>query len=96
VLLKDVAPIDANMYVERKSNHEKTDFMNRRHILLCDNCYWCLSYLPDLENDTIQYFHNCPKCHKNIRGMYISEQASRQFDEKDGYDMSENEELLVA
>ena len=51
---------------------------------------------PDLENNTVQHFRNCPKCHQNLRRMYIFEKASRRFDEKGSQEMSQNEELLVA
>ena len=84
------------MYVSREFNQEKRELINQRHILLCDNCYWCLSYLPDLENNRIQNFGKCPKCHHNLTRMYISKKASRRFEEKGSQEMSENEEPLVA
>jgi hypothetical protein len=84
------------MSVVRELNKEKKELINQRHILLCDNCYWCLTYLPDLENDAIEYFGNCPKCHKNIRQMYISEQASRRPYEKEVQDINESGVMLVA
>ena len=71
-----------NNFIELVVNHDKTDFINKRHLLVCDNCYWCLSYLPDLENDKIQYFDNCPKCNEVIKSMFISEKASDRFDSK--------------
>jgi len=84
------------MNVKRKFNREEEELINQRHILLCDNCCWCLTYLPDLENDTIEYFDYCPKCYENIRRMYISEEASLRSYEKDGQDMNESEIILVA
>jgi hypothetical protein len=77
-------------------SQEKRHLINQRHILFCDNCYWCTTYLPDLENDTIEDFHNCPKCRQNLTRMYISEQASHRFNEKEDRDISEKEGLLVA
>ena len=50
-----------NSFIETIVNHDKNDYINKRHLLVCDKCYWCLSYLPDLENDEIEYFDNCPK-----------------------------------
>lgn len=61
-------------------NHDKNDYFDKRHILVCDNCYWCLSYLPDLENDDIEYFNDCPKCNAEVKMMYISENASKDVD----------------
>ena len=46
-------------FIESVVNHDKSDYTNKRHLLVCDNCYWCLSYLPDLEHDEIEYFNNC-------------------------------------
>ena len=42
-------------FIETVVNHDKKDYINKRRFLVCDNCYWCLSYLPDLENDPIEY-----------------------------------------
>ncbi len=50
-----------NSFIETILNHDKKDYINKRHLLVCDKFYWCLSYLPDLENDEIEYFDNCPK-----------------------------------
>ena len=38
-------------FIETRVNHEKNDYIDKRHLLVCDNCYWCLSCLPDLENN---------------------------------------------
>ena len=43
---------------------DKSEYANKRHLLVCDNCCWCLSYLPDLERDEIEYFDNCPYCNE--------------------------------
>ena len=96
ILLKYVALFDLNMSLEREFNQEREELINQRHMLFCDNCYWCLSYLPDLENNGVQHFRKCQKCHQNLRRMYISEKASRRFDDKGSQGMSEYEELLVA
>jgi len=55
----------------------KKDF-NKRHFLICHNCYWCLSYLLDLENNGIENFSKCQKCNNHIKLMYISELASKE------------------
>ncbi|HEX7178177.1 MAG TPA: hypothetical protein VF220_00510, partial [Nitrososphaeraceae archaeon] len=60
--------------------YDKDDFVDKRHLLVCDNCCWCLSYLPDLENDEIEYFDNCPECNEETRSMFISEKASEKLD----------------
>ena len=83
-------------FTESVAKRDKNDYVDKRHLLICNNCYWCLSYLPDLENNRIQHFRKCPKCHQNLRRMYISEKASRRFYDKGSQEMSENEELLVA
>ena len=41
-----------------------------------------LSYLPDRENDTIEYFDNCPVCNEELESMFISENASKRLDSK--------------
>jgi hypothetical protein len=61
---------------------DKSDNANKRHLLVCDNCCWCLSYLPDLENDEIEYFDKCPYCDEETRSMFISEKASEKSDTK--------------
>lgn len=57
-------------FIETVVDHNKHDYSDKRHLLVCNNCYWCLSYLPDLENDTIKYFDNCPKCNEDIKLEY--------------------------
>ena len=84
-----------NNFIETVVNHDKNDYINKRHLLVCDNCCWCLSYLPDLENNRVQHFGKCPNCHQNLRRMYISEKAAHRFDNKGSQEMSEYE-LLVA
>ena len=69
-------------FIETVINHNKHDYTDKRHLLVCDNCYWCLSYLPDLENETIEYFDNCPTCNEDIKLMYISKKASDGLDSK--------------
>jgi len=83
------------MFVKRQFDQEKKELINQRHLLLCDNCYWCLSYLPDFENNTIQHFWKCPKCRKYLRRMYISEKTSHRFDEQGSQELSEYQ-LLAA
>ena len=61
---------------------DKSEYANKRHLLVCDNCCWCLSYLPDLESDVIEYFDNCPYCNKETRSMFISETAAENLDTK--------------
>ena len=60
-------------FIERVLSRKRKDSINNRHMLFCDNCYWCLSYLPDLENGNIQYFNICPNCGGKIKLMYLSE-----------------------
>jgi hypothetical protein len=69
-------------FIERVFKRDKNDYIDNRHLLICNNCYWCVSYLPDLENDTIEYFDNCPMCKEKINGMFISEDASKTQDTK--------------
>jgi hypothetical protein len=57
-------------FIETVVDHNKHDYSDKRQLLVCNNCYWCLSYLPDLENDTIKYFDNCPKYNKDIKLEY--------------------------
>jgi hypothetical protein len=65
-------------FIDSVVYHDKSDYTNKRHLLVCDNCYWCLSYLPDLESDDIEFFNDCPKCDGTIKSMYISEKAATQ------------------
>ena len=53
-------------FIESVVNHDKNEYVNKRHLLVCNRCCWCLSYLPDRENDTIEYFDNCPMCNEEI------------------------------
>ena len=71
-----------NTFIEPIINHDKNEYVNKRHLLVCTRCCWCLSYLPDLENDTIEYFDNCPMCNEEIESMFISENASKRLDSK--------------
>ena len=83
-------------FIESVVNHDKSDYANKRHLLVCDNCYWCLSYLPDLENDEIQFFNNCPKCDSKIKSMYISEKAAGRVDSRHVNNMmTESENWVV-
>ena len=70
------ASLDSQIY------GDKSDFANKRHLLVCDNCCWCVSYLPDLESDEIEYFDNCPYCDEETRSMFISDKASEKLDRK--------------
>ena len=63
-------------------NHNNNEFINKRRLLICGSCYWCSSYLPDLENDTLEYFDNCPMCNEEIKSMFISDNASKRIDSK--------------
>jgi hypothetical protein len=86
-----------NSFIETVVNQDKNDYINKRHLLVCDNCYWCLSYLPDLENDEIEYFHNCPKCNnEKIKLMYISDNASEGLDSRHVQNiMTESENWVI-
>ena len=83
-------------FIERVINCDGRDSINKRHVLLCNNCYWCLTYLPDFENDTIEYFNNCPNCGGEIKLMYISEKASVEFDYRKTHIKTTESETLVA
>ena len=67
-------------FIGSVANHDKIDYINKRHLLVCNHCYWCSSYLPDLENDDIEYFDNCPLCNEELKSMVISESASKTLD----------------
>jgi hypothetical protein len=85
-------------FIETVVNHDKNDYINKRRFLVCDNCYWCLSYLPDLENDPIEYFNKCPKpkCNEKIKAMFISEKASERVDSEHVQNiMTESENWVV-
>ena len=47
-----------NTFIESVVSHDKSEYTDKRHLLVCDCCYWCSSYLPDIENDNDDYFHN--------------------------------------
>lgn len=83
-------------FIETVVNHDKKDYINKRRFLVCDNCYWCLSYLSDLENDPIEYFNKCPKCNEKIKAMFISEKASERVDSEHVQNiMTESENWVV-
>ena len=48
-----VAIFDTMSFIESIVNYVKNENVNKRHLLVCNRCCWCLSYLPDRENDTI-------------------------------------------
>ena len=68
--------------VESVGSYDKNDFIDKRHFLVCDCCYWCSSYLPDLENENDEYIDNCPMCNEKIKIMFISEDKSQKLDAK--------------
>ena len=68
--------------IESVGNYNKNEFINKRLLLICGSCYWCSSYLPDFENDILEYFDNCPMCNEEIKLMFISENASKRIDSK--------------
>ena len=68
--------------VESVGSYGKNDFIDKRHFLVCDCCYWCSSYLPDLENENDEYIDNCPMCNEKIKTMFISEDKSQKLDAK--------------
>lgn len=68
--------------IESVGNHNKNEFINKRRLLICDSCYWCSSYLPDIENDILEYFDNCPMCNEEIKSMFISDNTSKRIDSK--------------
>ncbi|MGA8842972.1 MAG: hypothetical protein WB511_05250 [Nitrososphaeraceae archaeon] len=68
--------------VESVGSYDKNDFIDKRHFLVCDCCYWCSSYLPDLENENDEYIDNCPMCNEKIKTMFISEDKSQKLDAK--------------
>lgn len=67
-------------FIGKIANCNKNYLINKRQLLVCDSCYWCLSFLPDLEGETNEYFDNCPQCKEDIKRMYISEQSSEGLD----------------
>ena len=71
-----------SIFIERVANYNKNEFINKRRLLICGSCYWCSSYFPDLENDILEYFDNCPMCNEEIKSMFISENASKRIDSK--------------
>jgi len=73
--------------MEKVANYNKNFLINKRQLLVCDGCYWCLSYLPDLEGETNEYFDNCPKCKEDVKRMYISEQASKDLESMSDFEV---------
>jgi hypothetical protein len=71
-----------SIFIESIVNYVKNENIDKRNLLVCDCCYWCSSYLPDLENDILEYFDNCPMCNEEIKLMFISENASKRIDSK--------------
>jgi hypothetical protein len=61
--------------IESLGNHNKNEFINKRRLLICGSCYWCSSYLLDLENDILEYFDSCPMCNEKIMSMLISRKS---------------------
>ena len=85
-----------NTFIESVVSHDKSEYTDKRHLLVCDCCYWCSSYLPDIENDNHDYFHNCPVCNEKIKSMYISENASNKLDSKHIEDiLTESENWVI-
>ena len=37
-----------NTFIESVVSHDKSEYTDKRHLLVCDCCYWCSSYLPDI------------------------------------------------
>jgi len=70
------------IFIESIVNYVKNENIDKRNFLVCDCCYWCSSYLPDLENENDEYFDNCPMCNEEIKSMFISENASYGLDSK--------------
>jgi hypothetical protein len=68
--------------IQLVGNHNKNEFNNKRRLLICGSCYWCSSYLPDLENENDEYFDDCPMCNEEIKSMFISDNASKRIDSK--------------
>ena len=83
-------------FIERVINRDKKGSINKRHLLFCTNCYWCLTYLPDLKKDTIEYFNNCPNCSRELKIMYISEKALADSDSRNNCIKTTELEILVA
>jgi len=68
--------------IESVGNYNKNEIINNRILLICGSCCWCSSYLPDLKNDILEYFDNCPMCNEEIKSMFISSSASKRIDSK--------------
>jgi hypothetical protein len=71
-----------SIFIESIVNYVKNENIDKRNFLVCDCCYWCSSYLPDLENENDDYIDNCPVCNEKIRAMFISEDKSQRLDAK--------------
>jgi hypothetical protein len=69
----------ADRELVKRQNHS---YFDEKSFLICDCCYWCSSYLPDIKNDMIQHFDDCPKCNGGITSKLISENASKRLDFK--------------
>jgi len=66
------------MFIEKIANYNKEYFVNKRQLFVCGNCYWCLTYLPELEGESGEDFNNCPRCKEHFKRMYISGQAAAE------------------
>ena len=59
-------------------NYVKNENIDKRNFLVCDCCYWCSSFLPNLENENDDYIDNCPVCNEKTKALFISEDKSRE------------------
>jgi hypothetical protein len=71
-----------SIFIESIVNYVKNENIDKRNFLVCNRCFWCSSYLPDLENENDDYIDNCPVCNEKTKAMFISENASKRFDSK--------------
>ena len=71
-----------SIIIESMVNYVKNENIDKRNFLVCDCCYWCSSFLPDLENENDDYIDNCPVCNEKTKATFISEDKSRRLDAK--------------
>jgi hypothetical protein len=55
----------------KKVNHIKPNLEQKRHFLLCKNCYWMASTLPTLSDFRLTKYNKCPNCIGNIDKFLI-------------------------
>jgi hypothetical protein len=71
-----------SIIIESMVNYVKYENIDKRNFLVCDCCYWCSSFLPDLENENDDYIDNCPVCNEKTKALFISVDKSQRLDAK--------------